>query len=171
VGKALYILADTLEDYVVVLVLRGSPIDVEWLLQICSGYLRELGREDRVKRIERCLDGFSEKRISVDALLAYFRVRELCRSVAEGVRVVFEEIARLLEGAQWIQPIHEQHDVCPKRLVEGLTALMPGIKLPARLNKDLLGAVEALARVKVLTAEKPPEAVQEVYTEAQGYHH
>jgi len=140
---------------VVVLALRGELIDVEWLLQICSGHLRELAREDRKSHIERCLDGFSEKRDFVDALLAYFKVRELCRNVAEVVHFILGEIARLLEGVQWIQPVHEQHDICPKSLVEGLTAVMPGTKLSARFDKNLLGAVEALARVKVLTAEKP----------------
>jgi len=148
-------LADTSEDYVVFLVLRGSQIDIEWLLQICSGHLRELGREDRVKRVERCLDGFSEKRSSMDVLLAYFRARELCRDVVKGVQLVSRDLASLLEDIQWTQPIYEHHDVCSKSLVEGLTALIPGIKLPVRHNKDLLGAVEALARVKVLATEKP----------------
>jgi len=108
-----------------------------------------------VKRAERCLDGFSEKRGSVDALFAYFRARELCRDVAKGVQLVSGELVSLLEGVQWAQPIHEQHGACSKSLVEGLTALMPIIKLSARLDKNLLGAVEVLARVKVLTAERP----------------
>jgi len=154
----IYILADTVDKYIAFLLIKGGPSIIDGVLNGCKGHLREESKH-RKSIIEKCLD-ILNSRGDIDMLFIVFKTKYVHRNSINVINRINQVLSNLIKYAQGLQLIYESHEQYIANVMEILSnsVISYGLNVSRNHNKQLLGIVEVLTRVKLsVEKESPPK--------------